>query len=96
MSDKKLIISSNEYRPEVIPVPGKFYYVDYVDKDVPDGSYSGIAECLKVHTKGHDGKPIEPVMYEFAHPDLQQKKKGKNRMIRSLFFANEVIMEAKF
>jgi hypothetical protein len=68
------------------PKPGKFYYVDYQDKQDPDGSYFGIAECVHVYEYNRDGEPLIPPLYEFKHPD----KTGK--MVLSVFYADEVIL----
>jgi len=94
--ERPIIIStSNVYRPKVTPVVGKFYYIDYVDKEIATGSFEGIAECVKIHTENAAGKPINPPMYEFVHMDPLYKSRGKQRMIRSLFLEEEIIMEAR-
>ena len=73
----------------IVPVPGKFYYIDYTDHDQPEGSFLGIARCVKVYDKNEKGEPVNPPLYEFEHPD----KKGD--MYLSLFYATEVVMEAE-
>ena len=70
------------------PKLGRFYYIDCQDKDDPNGSYFGIAECVHVFDRDEDGAPVNPPLFEFKHPD----KTGK--MILSLFYANEIILEA--
>ena len=71
----------------MIPQKGKFYYIDYTDKDEPEGSYFGLGRCVEVYSTDELGNPITP-LYEFEHPDKQ------GNMILSVYYANEIIMEA--
>jgi hypothetical protein len=73
---------------KVIPQPGKFYYIDYTDSEQPEGSYFGIAQCIKICDRKESGQKIYPPLYEFLHPT----KDGEQT--RSLFYASEVLMEA--
>jgi hypothetical protein len=73
----------------MIPKVGKFYYIDYEDKDQPEGSFFGIARCVKIYDRDEVGRPIAPALYEFEH----NGKDGKMEL--SLFFASEVVMEAQ-
>ena len=72
----------------MIPEVGKFYYIDYTDHEQPEGSYFGIARCIKIHSHDEKGTPINPALYEFEH-----EKDGK--LWASLFYSNEIIMEAR-
>ena len=73
----------------MIPQLGKFYYIDYTDHDQPEGSFFGIAECVNIFNRAKDGREIEQSLYEFKHQD----KKGN--ICLSLFYAKEVMFEAK-
>lgn len=72
----------------MIPKLGKFYYIDYTDEEQPEGSFFGIARCIKIHDKDAVGFPVDPVLYEFEHQD----KDGE--MLQSLFYESEVVLEA--
>lgn len=71
----------------MIPQIGKFYYINYQDKDTPSGSYFGLGRCVEIYNKDVSGKPIKP-LYEFEHPDEHGK------MALSVYYAEEVMMEA--
>ena len=72
----------------MIPELGKFYYIDYTDKENPEGSFFGVARCVKEYKYNEAGEKLLKPMYEFEHQD----KSGK--MTLSLFYADEIIMEA--
>ena len=71
----------------MIPQTGKFYYINYEDKDEPSGSYFGPARCVAVYKQDKDGQPIPEPLYEFEHPDEHES------LVLSLFYANEVVIE---
>jgi len=71
----------------MIPQIGKFYYINYEDKDEPTGNYFGLGRCVEIYNTDTSGKPIKP-LYEFEHPDEHGK------MTLSVYYANEVMMEA--
>ena len=71
------------------PKVGKFYYIDYEDKEQPEGSFFGIARCVKIHSKDNSGLPVDPMLFEFEH----QEKNGE--MTLSLFYESEIVMEAQ-
>jgi hypothetical protein len=74
----------------ITPNVGKFYYINYIDREFPEASYFGIAKCMRICDKDETtGEEVYPPLFEFAHPD----KDGK--MWLSLFYANEIVMEAK-
>ena len=73
----------------MIPKVGEFYYIDYTDHDQPEGSFFGIAECVKIFDRSQDGKRVDPPMYEFKHQD----KKGN--MCLSLFYEKEIMFKAQ-
>jgi hypothetical protein len=90
----KSIIEITELPPEhkyrgVQPAPGKFYFIDYVDAEQPEGSYFGIAKCVRVCDTGESGRKIYPPLYEFLHP------RADGELTLSLFYASEVVMESK-
>jgi hypothetical protein len=70
----------------MIPEKGKFYYINYVDKEEPAGSYFGPGRCVAVFDKDETGNPIKP-LYEFEHPD------DKGKLVLSVFYENEIIIE---
>ena len=70
------------------PRIGKFYYINYEDKQMPKGSYFGIAKCVAVYERNEKGENLVRPMYEFEHPQ-------DDKMVLSLFYDDEVIMEAK-
>ncbi len=70
------------------PTIGKFYYIDYTDKEQPKGSYFGIAKCVGKYERDENGNNLKEPFYEFEHPQ-------DNQMVRSLYMRSEVIMEAK-
>jgi hypothetical protein len=72
----------------MLPELGKYYYVDYVDNENPGGSYCGIALCIKKYEYDEQGNKLDPILYEFEHP-----QDGKN--VLSLFVDKEIIMEAR-
>ena len=84
------ILILNSMKPEIKPKVGKFYYIDYEDKDEAAGSYFGIAECIKVYDRDETGKPIEPPLYEFIHPQ------ANGEMVRALYYASEITTEFNF
>lgn len=71
----------------MIPKLEKYYYIDYVDDDNPDGSYFGIAKCVAINNTDDKGRSIKP-LYEFLHTN----KDGK--MTLSLFYENEIVLDA--
>jgi len=71
----------------MIPKLGKYYYINYVDKIEPAGSYNGIARCVGKHEYNKSGDKLNEALYEFEH--LQGGKQ-----VLSLFTAAEVILEA--
>jgi hypothetical protein len=70
------------------PTIGKYYYINYQDHIEPEGSYFGIAKCVDKYERNDKGENLEAPMYEFEHP-------LKDKMVRQLYLAQEVIMEAK-
>jgi hypothetical protein len=70
------------------PSVGKYYFVDYKDNTAPEGSYSGIALCVKKYTHDGSGHVLADPLFEFEHPQ-------NGKLVLSLFLAKEVIMEAK-
>lgn len=70
------------------PIVGKFYYINYEDKEEPDGSYFGIAECVDIFEHDADGELLKDALYEFKHPDASGK------MTLSVFYKDEILMEA--
>jgi hypothetical protein len=70
------------------PTIGKYYYINYVDKQQPEGSYAGIARCVARYERDEWGNNLKEVFYEFEHPQDEQ-------MVRSLYTDNEILMEAK-
>lgn len=73
----------------MIPKQGKFYYINYVDNEQPEGSYNGIARFVQAYERDENGRNMKIPLYEFEHPD----KDGK--MTLSLFTKEEIILEAK-
>ena len=73
----------------VIPEPEKFYYIDYQDVNESEGSYFGIAKCVRVCDVNGDGERLIPPLYEFLHPTPD------GSMALSLFYGREVVMETK-
>lgn len=71
----------------MIPKLEKYYYIDYQDKIDPEGSFFGLAKCVRIFTHDENGKPIRP-LYEFKHED----KEG--RVTLSVFYEEEVMMDA--
>jgi hypothetical protein len=70
------------------PSIGKFYYINYEDKENPKGSYFGIARCVATYERNENGEQLVRPLYEFEHPQ-------DDKMVLSLFFDDEVVMEAK-
>lgn len=70
------------------PTIGKYYYINYEDKDQPEGSYFGIARCVNKYERNENGENLREIMYEFEHPD----KEGN--LVLSLFLDKEIIFEA--
>lgn len=70
------------------PVIGKFYYIDYTDKEEPEGSYFGIARCVGKFERNEQGHNLKEPFYEFEHP-------LNNQMVRNLYIDKEIVMEAK-
>lgn len=83
-------LNTSNMKPDIKPKVGKFYYIDYEDKDDAAGSYFGIAECINVFDRDENLRPIEPPLYEFVHP------KADGELVRSLFYASEVTTEFNF
>lgn len=71
------------------PKIGKYYYINYEDKQQPEGSYYGLAKCVGKYERNEAGDPVYPVMYEFEHPD------DKGELVLSLYYEQEILMEAK-
>jgi hypothetical protein len=71
----------------MIPEKGKFYYINYEDKQEPSGSYFGIGRCVDIYDTDKSGQPIKP-LYEFEHPD------DHGALTLSVFYAEEILMEA--
>ena len=91
MDSKPIIEINGPSKPirtiKITPKPGKFYFIDYIDADQPEGNYFGIAQCTKVCDINEMGEKITPPLYEFLHPT----KDGEQTL--SLFYASEVLME---
>ena len=73
----------------MIPVRGKYYFINYQDKEQPEGSYYGIARFVQAFERDEKGNNLQIPLYEFEHPD----KDG--RLVLSLFTRDEIILEAK-
>ena len=73
----------------MIPKSGKYYFINYVDRQDPNGSYDGLARFIRAYERDEDGNNLKIPLYEFEHPD----KDGK--MTLSLFTKEEIILEAK-
>ena len=71
----------------MIPKLGKYYYINYVDKIEPAGSYDGIALCVGKYEYNEAGDKLREALYEFEHPQGGKK-------VLSLFTAAEIILEA--
>jgi hypothetical protein len=72
----------------MIPKLGKFYYIDYTDKEAPEGSYFGIARCVKEYQYSESGERLVRPLYEFEHPN------NEGEMCLSLYYEDEIVMEA--
>lgn len=70
----------------MIPEKGKFYYINYEDKEEPTGSYFGPGRCVNIFHTDQAGNPIEP-LYEFEHPNEH------GELVLSVFYAKEIVME---
>lgn len=70
------------------PTIGKYYYIDYIDKEQPEANYMGLARCVGKYERDEEGRDIFPVLYEFEHPD----KNGE--LTLSLFYEKEILIPA--
>jgi hypothetical protein len=73
----------------MIPKIGKYYYINYEDKEQPKGSFAGLAKCVRRYERNEAGEPVWPILYEFEH------QTAKGEWVLSLYYENEVILEAK-
>jgi hypothetical protein len=70
------------------PTIGKYYYINYEDKEEPEGSYFGLARCVGKYERNDAGENLKEPMYEFEHPSQN------GNLVLSLFLENEIVFEA--